>query len=243
MRVIVFVICMFVCRIQLRRIQKTKLLDERLTKIGTVTCLLLPALLFFPIPLVLYFPILLVHHIFVSSLSKIFEHMKLAKAQLVCLSAITKIILYMQIGSSLRSALDKLVQNERDHYWKIQWQQIAEIVAFSPQELSFKSQFLRRFAKDLVCADQLSFQQRDQLIEIRALYRKESDFRRRSGQALLQLRMQAIILFGLHLAVTAFMIHQFGWLKHQIVFVSSFILMLSGLIVLLKMGKSKSWKT
>ncbi len=243
MRVIVFVICMFVCRIQLRRIQKTNSHDQRLTKIGTVTCLLLPTLLFFPIPLILYFPILILHHIFISSFNEIYERIKLANAQLVCLSALTKIILYMQIGNSLRSSLDKLIHDERDYFWKLQWQKLSEIVAFSPQELSFKSRILRRFAKDLVCADQLSFQQRDQLIEIRALYRKESDFRRRSGQALLQLRMQAIILFGLHLAVTAFMIHQFGWLKHQIVFVSSFVLMLSGLFVLLKMGKSKNWKT
>jgi hypothetical protein len=198
---------------------------------------------FLPIPIGWAFVFLILQHIFVRHVNDAYEWWKLRKAHGQCLSALTKIILFMQIGNSLRSSLDHLVRTERDQFWKLQWRRMAEIVAFSPQEIDFMSPLLAKFARDLVRCDDLSFQQRHYLIELRGIYRKESDFRRRSGQSLMQLRFQAVILLGLHLAVTLFMSLQFGWAPFKTIYLLSFLMMSAGLFLLLRIGKGVSWKT
>lgn len=243
MRVFLFVICVFVCRIQLRRSFKTVVYDHRLTKIGTASSLMLLSLPFLPISEFLSAFLIIVHHILISHLNDFYEWMKLRKAELARLSAITRLIVQMQMGDSLRTSLNQLSESERDPFWKRQWSKLSTSVAFSPQDSVFRNPILRTFCRDLCQCDRSSFQQLNQLREIRQIYKKESDFRRRSGQVMLQLRLQAMILFGLHLAVTAFMIHQFGWSSHKLIFLFSFLLMSMGLLALVLMGRRKKWNT
>lgn len=238
----IFVLMMFACRIQLRILKNEMNQQQRLTKIGTALVCVLPMLPLINFPIIGCLILLFLTHIFNTNQSRILESIKLRKAHPRCISALTQLILSMQMGESFRTSLEKLIALEKDEFWKYQWRKIYESVVFLTQKKSNSSPFLRRFRNDLFRCDQVSFQQMDQLIEIRALYQKEFDFRRRSGQSLTQLRLQAFILFGLHIAVSLFMIHQFGWKPHKMIYLTSFFFMCIGLIVLLRTGKRVRWK-
>lgn len=239
---LIFMICMFACRIQFRILQNISNQHKPLTKIGTITICMSPLMLFLNFPNFICVFALILNHIFLKTLPVIFEWSKLRNAHLVCISALTKIVLSMQIGDSFRTSLESLIIHEKDPYWREQWSKVYDAVAFTTQELKHRSPFIRRFGSDLIRCDQVNFRQTEQIKQIRELYQKEFDFRRRSGQSLMQLRLQAMILFGLHIAVSLFMIHQFGWSPYKLVYIASFVLMLMGLIILMKMGGAAKWK-
>ncbi len=234
---------MFVCRIHLPKFAKLKNQFERLTKIGTIACLASLLLPFAVSSFIFHLICSLCLHVLMSAMPRISESMKLQKAQQKRISWIGSIIMTMSMGESLRSALEKLTAQERDFFWNEKISTIFQNVAFSQHLNACSDGYLLQFERDLRSIDEAGIQQIDRLIFLRAQYQDEFDFRRRSGQILLQNRIQSLILVGIHFALCLFMGIQFGWRDNSIIFLISTIWMFAGVYILMKLGSRVKWKT
>lgn len=242
-RIFVFIACVFATRIHLKRNSDVSANASMLTKIGTalnlvVICSPLITSSVFCVSIFLF-----LQHLFFSHLSQLFCLMNLRNVEQKRLSATQRLLQSMQLGDSFRSAIDKLVASERDTFWLQQWVRIRQSVVFSQQAKDLPHRFLVTFSEDLIACDRSNFQQIVWLQQIREHYLREFNFRRRSGQILLQLRAQALILVGLHFAITAFMISQFGWSEFKMIYIFATGWMSIGVWTMFKTGRKHQWKT
>jgi formate/nitrite transporter FocA (FNT family) len=101
---------------------------------------------------------------------------------------------------------------------------------------------LQELARELMCADQSSHHMLTRVANLRTLYQKRFDFRRRSGQVLTQIHAQAMLLVGLYLALSIFTALQYGWEKFLALRLMSALLFALGLIMIFYLGKKIRWK-
>jgi hypothetical protein len=80
------------------------------------------------------------------------------------------------------------------------------------------------------------------LENLREVVRKTADFRRRSGQAALQTRIQCIVMMVLQFALSIFTIRQFGWAKCGDLVLFSTALAIAGFFAMQFFARKRRWK-
>lgn len=157
---------------------------------------------------------------------------------------LSRLMMRMKEGRSLSMSLD-LVVNEIRPSLRPRWLEIARSVSFSPQKniiaTELKSLPLAEIARELRRVDQM---RRSQLIELerwRLRVRTEFTFRRRSVQAMAQVRAQSIVLSAIYVLIALFSMVAFGWNATKPSFHISVPIFLVGLFVIWRSGRSVKW--
>ncbi len=153
-----------------------------------------------------------------------------------CHELLNHLIIKMRSGESFRSALDKLsAENPRWSRWN---HKFSPDLHQSWHEVWSEEQLLRQEFSQI---HRESHQAMSRLVALRAQFGKISDFRRRSGQVLLQIRMQAAVLFVMQVALTIFVANRWGVREQLSLFVIASLLHILGVLVLLTMGRRMKW--
>jgi len=157
---------------------------------------------------------------------------------------LSRLMMRMKEGRSLAVALE-LVVNEIRPSLRPRWHEIARSVSFSPQKnaiaMELKSIRLAEIANELRRVDQMT---RSQLIELerwRARVRTERAFRRRSVQAMAQVRAQSIVLSVIYVLISTFSVTAFGWMATKTPFQISLPIFIVGLFVIWRSGGRVKW--
>ncbi|CAN5605163.1 hypothetical protein BH10BDE1_BH10BDE1_21030 [soil metagenome] len=160
---------------------------------------------------------------------------------------LSRLMMRMKEGRSLAVALE-IVAAESSRSIRPRWIEIARSVSFSPQEtapsmpkVELKSLRLIEIAREFQRIDRLS---RSQLIEIerwRLRVRTERIFRRRSVQAMAQVRAQSIILTAIYVLLATFSIIAFGSSAVRGSLQLSLPMFLLGLFLIWRSGRRVKW--
>ena len=153
-----------------------------------------------------------------------------------------RLLARMRAGSSLRSALEVLEQEE-EGFARAKIAQIRASVVFlqhtnSNQNGGKMSEVIR----ELQIAIHESHHSIRRLKNLRRKLSVEVGFRRRSGQVLFQMRIQAWILTGLYLAMLVFVLVRDGSKPGLFWLAGSAVLFLLGLGLLMRLGRGIRWK-
>jgi Flp pilus assembly protein TadB len=155
---------------------------------------------------------------------------------------VQQMILNMKMGSSFRLALQLAAENQTSLHTKKWFGKIYENVVFTQHENIKKvSQMHLKVIRELKHIDHDSHQAISRLENMHAWLRTQSEFRRRSGKALLHVRVQAVVIGVLYIAVIIFMSHFVGFQFLQKFLPLSAGLMLLGLIIVLFQGRRMRW--
>lgn len=157
-----------------------------------------------------------------------------------CLSLFS---LGLRSGKSISAVADHVLKNHRADFSN-EVLKLLEVVAFSQQEIAPASSLtLQKLQKTLLHAAK----ERHHACLFLENFREElfllQTFRHRSGQATLQVRMQAYICAALYVFLLVLLTHWLGWSSVQPIFFPSLILMLLGLFTLSLLGRKRKWKT
>lgn len=184
---------------------------------------------------------------YLSLFSKfIVEHIirkqKKQRFKIKTVSFLTKLILKMHGGGSFRSSFHSILLEERGEFAR-RMQKIWNVVAFSQQNNDLlKSTDIKNLVEELRSIDQCNHNVIQQLIFLKNKRQLEVNFRRRSGQILVQTRFQSILMFVIYLAVMIFVVSEYGFLKNLKLFLTSGLLFLTGIFFVLALGRKIKWK-
>lgn len=150
------------------------------------------------------------------------------------------LISQIKIGTGFRSAFKKAAQSLPYIYFQNYFLKILEIILYS-QNLSPEFDFspLKQIITELKRADQ-SAQCLEHLENLRHQIHIQSIFRKKVGTALLQIRIQSLVLLLLYSGLFLFVIHKYGLRYIKILFLS-LILFITGLIILSQCGRKIKW--
>lgn len=151
------------------------------------------------------------------------------------------VILGLQTGKSFRSALHGAIENQSG-WVRYQLMEIYDSLVMSENVIAMKSTLLADLQRELAEIDRSKSRCIDQVRALRKDIKTLEDFRRRSGQVTQQLKMQAIIVTGLFLALLMFVIKQFGFEEHRKLIFGSSMTFFLGLMWIFWMGKKVKWK-
>lgn len=98
------------------------------------------------------------------------------------------------------------------------------------------------FLKELLDVDQATQRPVERLKALRRRIFLENNFRQKSRQALMQVKVQSTILSIMYVLLGLFVHFQFGLHQHRTVFFNSLILFIIGTLLLRKIGKNYRWK-
>lgn len=164
---------------------------------------------------------------------------KKLRSQLIPLLDYT--VLGLQSGKSFRSSLASAIENQ--HGWvRSQLREVFESLQISNCSIAVKSAVLKDFQQELLRIDQSKNRCVDQVKSLRQQLKMQENFRRRSGQVTQQIKMQAIIVTALYVALFVFVILQFGFKAHQNLILASLLIFVCGLCAIFLIGKGMKWK-
>ncbi len=149
---------------------------------------------------------------------------------------LNQIIIRMRSGESFRSSAHHLIQQHSC------WSKWSAAVLFQPQK-KFHSVWQEEHLlyREFLNIHQHPHQALPRLLALREQLSKLSDFRRRSGQVLMQIRMQAVVLLVMQIALSIFVIWKWG-LKNQVgLLILASVLHALGLLTLALMGRKVKW--
>lgn len=150
------------------------------------------------------------------------------------------LIAQVKMGESFRSAFKKAIESLSNVQFKNYFMEILETILFSKalrQEFCFSP--LQQMIQELKQADR-SAQCLGYLENLRHQVRIRSIFRKKVQSALLQIRIQSLVLLFLYSGLFLFVLHKHG-LKYIKILFLSFLLFLGGFIILLQCGKKVKW--
>jgi hypothetical protein len=160
---------------------------------------------------------------------------------------LSRLMMRMKEGRSLSIALE-LVASEMRATIRLRWIEIARSVSFSPQKSEQSHSCVRtippeleKIAHELRRIDHLSRSQITELERWRVRVRTERIFRRRSVQAMAQVRAQSIVLATIFVLLSAFSIVAFGWKAVMGPFQLSTPIFLAGLFIIWRGGRRVKW--
>ena len=145
------------------------------------------------------------------------------------------------MGKSFRFSL-KTIAEKTSGWMGHQIKMIVQNLEKDDHSRSSKSASVADFERMVSLIDKSNSKNLDRVIALRNHYKMLQNFRRRSGQVAAQIRMQAIIVTILYLALLSFVIVQFGFIKQQKLIVCSILLFGLGLFVIFYMGRKLKWK-
>lgn len=152
------------------------------------------------------------------------------------------LILSVQSGHSLRASLAMLSRQEPS-LLRVSWENLVHAIAVENSPASLKSPSLKKLFGELSRIEKSQAKCVDQLRSLRRNLKTLEDFRRRSGQVSLQIRMQAAISTLLFAGLLLFMITQFGFYQHQTLILVSGTLFFIGVVTVFVIGRRLQWTT
>lgn len=158
------------------------------------------------------------------------------------LRIIDQLVLEVQSGHSLRSSLHAVASGESS-LLRVSLQNLVHAITVENSSAGLSSAKLRGLFDELSRIERSQTKCADQLKSFRRHLKTLEDFRRRSGQVSLQIRMQALVSAALYIALLLFMITQFGFREHRGVIFVSGALFLTGLVTVFVIGKRAKWNT
>jgi phosphatidylserine synthase len=158
------------------------------------------------------------------------------------LRIVDQLLLGVQSGHSLRSSLHAMAAGESS-LLRIPLQNLVHAIAVESSSSGLSSAKLRVLFEELSRIERSQSKCGEQLKAFRRHLKTLEDFRRRSGQISLQIRMQAVVSAVLYVALLAFIVTQFGFFQHRGLILISAMLFLSGLVTVFVIGKRAKWNT
>jgi hypothetical protein len=149
-------------------------------------------------------------------------------------------ILNLRLGSAPRSARDRALREHSEGF------QMLMRPVFDTQNTS-------PLPRGHLIAPKIMLQELDsiqrephvallRLENLRSLLRKTADFRRKSGQALLQTTIQSSVMMALLIALVLFTLHRYGWRKSGDLIMGSIMLSLIGVVMMYFLARKTKWK-
>ena len=229
----------FVIRI-LRKFRERSLVSEdSLTKIGTLTLTIISSIGFFP-PSRLSFSFSLVAICISAMLLALFS---LQRRQIDALKSnfplfLDRWILNAKLGSSISSARERALIEE-----SVVSQRLLRAFFNSTRAECEKHAFLDdHVALELKEIGAQTHQAIARLENLRLHLRRTSDFRRKSGQALLQSRIQMITIGVLVLALQVYDVRRYGWSRVGDFILLSLALSAIGIVVMNILASKRRWR-
>jgi Flp pilus assembly protein TadB len=234
---------LFGIRISNRALNEKVITRTALAQIGTLYLLLLLVGVyvcrgsFFSLWVLVFLPLAL----FLFALS-LLRKLRFQKFRDLFLEALQLIILKMKSAKSFRQSLSEVI-NESDFSLQTRLSEIRDIVVFSQQEKRvLRHPFIDLILQEFTNVDQNPHAAIRRLQIFRDRLQVEADFRRKSVQALKQIRAQSIIMSVLYLAILVFVSHEFGFVRNRNMILSSTLLFVCGLVWIHRGGRSLKWK-
>lgn len=227
------------------RIMREQFADQQttLTKIGTIIIFS-----FWVLALSLQNTVLNFCFAFCSFVFAVFEVrlealMALSRADEWVLQLLNEFILNLRSGNSLRRSIELTAENQV-HPLKKKWiQQTLNHVTFLQQESVQLPPHLLSLLAVLRRCETSPHLQTNLLENYRWLLLKRSEFRQKSDQAMLQMRVQAAVVVVLYFAISLLARSVFGWEKLKPCFLASMPFLLVGVILNIWIKRSFRWKT
>ena len=180
--------------------------------------------------------------ILLSLLPLFFSHYQEKLIQSHTLRLLDHLILNIQSGQSLRTSLVMLTSQESS-LLRVSWGNLVHALVFENSSASLKSPALKNLFDELSRIERSQAKSADQLRSLRRNLKTLEDFRRRSGQVSLQIRMQAAISTLLFVGLLLFMITQFGFYAHRTLILAAGTLFFSGVVTVFVIGRRLQWST
>lgn len=152
------------------------------------------------------------------------------------------LILSVQSGQSLRASLITLARGE-PHLLRISWENLVHAMVFENSAVNLKSPSLKNLFEELSRIEKSQAKCADQLRSLRKNLKILEDFRRRSGQVSLQIRMQAAISALLFVGLLLFIVTQFGFYQHRGTIFVAGTLFFAGMVTVFVIGRRLQWTT
>ncbi|WP_374031550.1 hypothetical protein [Bdellovibrio bacteriovorus] len=149
-------------------------------------------------------------------------------------------ILGLQTGKSFRASFLSAVESQSG-WVRVQMFEVLHSLQFPESNIAVKSALLADFLSEMRTIDQSQTRCVEQVKALRRHYKMLEDFRRRSGQVSQQIKMQAIIVTALYLALFVFVIMQFGFEKHRNLLFGSGLVFIAGLVFIFYVGRRMKW--
>lgn len=233
---------LFVIRILIHFHQKRLVHKSALTKIGTLYFIYLVALSRMHLNLLMmslmtWMPLLVL--ILGEPILRRWRHKKFRERFYFYLS---EVILTMRVGSPFRTSLMQVNNEVEDIFFQMKMKEVIDFVVFSQQVSTHDvSSFIQGVVREFKKVDEQPHRGLDRLENLRRKLYIESDFRRRSGQILMQTRMQAFIMAGLYFAVLIFVLFRYEWRDYlRLISISGWLFGV-GFMWILQAGKKKKW--
>jgi Flp pilus assembly protein TadB len=153
-----------------------------------------------------------------------------------------KIILEMKCGHSFRGALDRHL-GPSDEFWQ-QWLRSMIETRVLLQQIGVENDtWWTPYLRELKAAEQNPHLALTHLENFREKLCVLSEFRRKSGQAMLQARIQMLVMAVLYLALLAITAMRAPIQSHRRTLFMSLCLFVTGQIVFWWAGRKRTWKT
>jgi hypothetical protein len=153
-----------------------------------------------------------------------------------------QLILGVQSGQSLRSSL-VLMSRQESSLLRVSLENLIHALVFENSSAGLKSRSLKNIFEELSRIERSQSKNADQLKSLRKNLKTLEDFRRRSGQVTLQIRMQAAISALLYGGLLLIMIAQFGFYQHIGLIMASGTLFFGGMVTVFVIGRRFQWTT
>lgn len=217
--------------------------EELLTKIGTVMFLLVFAMTFLlqqssVTRMVTVF--LVIGALFISFrvVLQFLEQKMLNQVH----RSLKNVILQMKLGSGFRKSLELSLSYESSHFMKTWLRKIYDNVVFTQHKTpDFKSQLLLKLISEL---KQIDKEPNSSLRRLENLYlwlKIQSEFRRKSGKILSQMRIQSLLITVIYIALLFFVSEFLGSQQTFQFFPISFTLMSVGTLTVFYLGRRMKW--
>ncbi len=159
---------------------------------------------------------------------------------------INGLILAMKTGMSFRAAVEKRLSNP-GKLWEKWLRALLDSHVFlplnAPLQPENRTSFLQAHAEELRHAHENPHHALARLENLRRKLRVSSEFRRKSGQALLQARIQITVMTLLYIALLAITMRQFQIAAHKRLILLSLAMFSAGQIVFWLIARKRTWKT
>lgn len=160
------------------------------------------------------------------------------------IQVLSHIILNMKSGNSLRAAFSGVLKEfeQQNSVLTPILRLLAESLVLGQTSAALAChRSTREFAVELIKAEKSSHHCLVRIQNLRVLYQKQFDFRRRSGQVLAQIRAQALVLCGLYLAMLIFVSSIYGSGKYLVMRFFSGGAFVLGLFMIFYLGRKVTW--
>ncbi len=234
--------CTFMSRTLLKMHRQKIISKNQLTKIGTVSIFIFMLMMFLfrtQFFLIWLISLIMVILLFLAARG-LYGYRRLQFEKSIVLFLDQK-ILGMQSGNSYRESFRQAVEQSAPLV-RPYWQEIYQIVVFSQQSRGLSEPLMSELTKEFCLIDKSSHKNIERLQFFRRQLRLQQKFRHKSGQALMQIRAQSLLMSLIFIALIVFVGQNFGYKEHiQLLLPATFLFLLAS-IWIWRAGRVIKWQ-